>query len=149
MISRFEGDPKIILDENGADLVFKGGQPVMDAGLENAVVISLFTAKDWAGNTFFKDPNQQLGSDFEEKANQSITVSSLNDTRNAAEKALQWMVDSGIASRISVIVKNPRSNWLDIGIVVEPPGKDKFILIISRKSLNWVYQKIDPAYLKV
>jgi hypothetical protein len=44
---RTQGDPKITMENDGADLVFRGGQPVMDSGLENAILISLFSGAEW------------------------------------------------------------------------------------------------------
>lgn len=143
-----QGDPRLFLDEEGSRLVFRGGQPVMDRGIENAVLISLFTKRGWCGNVFFRDPNQQVGSDFQAATAQPITLSALNDIRDAAEKALQWMVGSGIASNITATVTNPRSNWLDIAILVQPPGQDINILLLQKHGLNWIFQKIDPAYLR-
>jgi phage gp46-like protein len=57
-ITLYDGDPRIFMDDgDGSYLLFKGGQPVMDSGLENAVFISLFTTLDppesvlgWCGN---------------------------------------------------------------------------------------------------
>jgi phage gp46-like protein len=145
----FDGDPKITIDENGSDMTFINGQPVMDAGLENAAMISLFTRKGWFGNDLFRDPNQKIGSDFELSTEQPITISALNDIRDAAEKSLQWMIDAQVASRVIASASNPSVNNLEVKVLIEPIGKDVMILVLTRKSLNWVYQKIDPAYLKV
>ena len=42
-MDNFQGEPKIFVDKNGAFTKYKGGQPIMDAGLENTVLISLGT----------------------------------------------------------------------------------------------------------
>ena len=68
MIDPYQGDPKIILTENGATLKFVGGQPVMDRGLENFALISLLTKTGWAGNFFIRAEADKIGSDFEEAA---------------------------------------------------------------------------------
>jgi len=149
MTDRYQGDPKLTLDENGADLTFKGGQPVMDQGIENAAMISLFTEPNWCGNIFFQDPNEKIGSQYLEKARQPITLASLNDTRSAAENALSWMTRSGIASKIAAVVNNPRTNWLQSVILIQPPGRDLDILLVKKNGSNWISQKLDPAYLKV
>ena len=77
MTNNYQGDPRLFLDENGSYLKFKGGQPVMDKGLENMVYIKLFTSKGWAGNTLFSNPANHIGSDFELSLEAPITLQSL------------------------------------------------------------------------
>jgi phage gp46-like protein len=149
MSRRYEGDPKMTLDEEGSALTFRGGQPVMDGGIENAIFISLFTKPGWSGNFLIQDPNKQVGSNFENTLEQSITVSSLNEMRDGAEKALKWMVDSGLTSRVTAAVTNPSSNRVQVVILVEYPGKDLDAFLALKNSQNWIIQKIDPANLKV
>lgn len=149
MSDRYQGDPKLTLDENGANLTFKGGQPVMDQGLENAALISLHTRKGWAGNAFARKPEQKLGSDFEESQQAPITLSAFNDVRNAAEAAFRWMIDVGIALSATARVSNPTGRRIDTAILVRPPSQDPFVLLDTKNGLNWIAQKKDPAYLKV
>ena len=52
MTDPFDGDPKLILTQNGATLQYLGGQPVLDRGVENQATIALFTAPGWCGNKF-------------------------------------------------------------------------------------------------
>jgi hypothetical protein len=42
----FQGDPRLFLDKNGAYIAFSGGQPVMDRGFENVVLILLKNTSD-------------------------------------------------------------------------------------------------------
>jgi phage gp46-like protein len=149
MTDRFQGDPKMTLNEEGSALTFVGGQPIMDGGIENAIFISLFTRPGWSGNFLIEDPNQQVGSNFEATLNQPITVSALNEIRDAAEKALQWMVDSGLASRVTAAVSNPSSGRIQTVVLVEYPGKDLEAFLALKNAQNWIIQKIDPANLKV
>ena len=142
MVTNFyQGDPALVLTENGSKLVFKGGQPVMDQGLENLVLISLFTRPGWIGNTLFQDPAQQIGSDFLDAANQSITVDSLNDIAQAAKRAL----DNPIFGNVIVTVSNPRSQRINVTIRIEPPGQDSMDLLLEKNGLNWIFQKLNPA----
>ena len=141
----FEGDPKLTLDENGSELKFVGGQPVMDRGLENLALISLFTKPGWVGNDLFSDPEQKIGSNFEESANQPINVNALNDIRDAALKALT----DPIFGNITVNVTNPNGYKIDVQIIIEPPGKDIQELLISKNGINWQSQAIDPAYRRL
>jgi phage gp46-like protein len=146
---RFQGDPKLTLNEEGSALTYVGGQPVMDGGIENAIFISLFTEPGWAGNYLLQDENQKIGSRFEAALRQPLTISALNDIRDAAEKALNWMVDSGLASRVTASVSNPSDNRVQVVIVVEYPGKDLDAFLALKNAQNWIIQKIDPANLRV
>lgn len=144
MTNRFQGDPRIFITPSGAKLIFTGGNPVMDAGLENLAIISLFTAPGWWGNTLFNDPDKKIGSDFEDTAMGAITLSKLNDIRQAAEKAL---VNPAFGT-ITVDVTNPVSNRIDVRILIQPPGRDVQELRLSRHGGNWQAQALDPAHLK-
>lgn len=142
MTDIYQGDPRIFIDENGAYLNFVGGQPTMDRGLENLAIISLFTRLGWAGNVLFDDTNQQIGSDFEEIANQPITFEMLNDLRNAAERAL----DNPAFGTVTATINNPSGHRLEITVLIEPPGQDVQMLLLTKNGLNWRSQALDPAY---
>lgn len=113
----------------------------MDRGLENLALISLFTRRGWPGNILFSDINQQIGGDFEEAANQPITISMFNDVIQAAERAL----DNPAFGNVIVTVENPNSNRLNVTILIQPPGQDSKVLILSRNGDNWIAQKLEPA----
>lgn len=147
-MSRFSGDPKIYITPNGATLRFEGGQPVMDQGLENSPIISLFTKPGWVGNAFIQNPDQQIGSDYEDSASGPITLTSLNNITDAAQKALSWMIDTGAASEIVVDVVNPSSNIILTTILIRPPGGNLTELLLTKNGTNWVAQANDPAHLK-
>lgn len=138
MTSIFQGDPRLFLNEEGSRLIFTGGQPAMDAGLENLALISLFTAPGWAGNTLFDNPDQKIGSNFEEAARQPITLSALNNVRDAAEKALQ----SEAFGKVTVDVSNPVSQRINVRILIEPPGADIKVLLLTKNGLNWQAQAL-------
>jgi phage gp46-like protein len=147
-IDRFQGDPKMYLDENGSYLDFRGGQPVMDAGLENAANISLFTRDDpkWGGNVLVTDPNEKIGAKFEKIASGTITVQTLNDTRDASEKALTWMINAGIAGEIIGQVSNPTGSRMQTAVLIRPVGDDPIVLLATKNGANWQAQAVDPAH---
>lgn len=149
MTDRYQGDPKLTLDENGAELTFKGGQPEMDRGLENAALISLHTRPGWAGNLFFRKPSQQIGSKYEDALRDPITLTAFNRVRNAATAALQWMIDGGLASTVETRTSNPTGKRIDTAVLIKPPTEDPLILLLTKNGLNWIAQKIDPANLRV
>jgi phage gp46-like protein len=149
MADRYQGDPKLTLDESGANLTFKGGQPVMDRGLENAALISLHTREGWAGNVFARRPAREIGSKYEESLKAPITLSAFNNVRNAAKLALQWMIDGNVASKVDAAVSNPTGKRIQTAVVIQPPSRDPLVLLLTKNGLNWISQKLDPAHLRL
>ena len=139
MTDRFQGDPALSLGPDGSTLTFRGGQPVMDQGIENQVQISLFTAADWPGN-FLLGPDNQIGSKFEKTARAPFTVAGLARVEQAAKTALA----APIFGVIEALAINPESWRLDVGIIVGPPGDRKTILL-TRNGQNWFNQAANPA----
>jgi phage gp46-like protein len=148
----YQGDPKLFLSQEGAYLKFINGQPIMDAGLENHVTIPLFTRrrakvdqKSWVGNLAFDNVEHHLGTDFLEGAEAPITVGSLEVDQKNAEKALQSLIDTNLASEIIVTVTNPSGYRKDMRVVIRPPNVPESELVLIRNGLNWVVQGDDPA----
>ena len=141
MIDTFQGDPALTLGANGADLTFKGGQPVMDQGLENQARISLFTALGWPGNFLLPD-TQQIGSDFEEKARGPITVTSLAGLEKTAEAAM----DDPVFGTIRATASNPESWRINMVVEVAPPGESTSVISLTKNGQNWINQAANPAH---
>lgn len=148
-MNRFQGDPRLILTKNGATIKFTGGQPVMDGGLENYVIIALFTRPGWCGNVLFDKPSRKIGSDFEETAEQAITVDSLSDLEESAKRALADMVSDGLAEKVEVTATNTSARNLNVRILITPPGKDAEELFLTRHGQNWLNQANDPAHKRI
>ena len=74
----WDGEPKLCMTANGADWEIRGGQPVMDAGLENWALYSMFTKPGWWGNYAIKGPYRH-GEDceFDDVTEQPLSRSSL------------------------------------------------------------------------
>ncbi len=144
MTDYFQGDPKLFLGPDGSYLEFNGGQPVMDQGLENLVLISLFSGKGWVGNYLFNDPKQKIGSDFETAVNQTITLNSLNRVRLAAKQAL----NDPAFGNVEVSVSNPTGYRIDITIQIKPPGQNVKELLLTKNGLNWFFQITNPASMR-
>lgn len=138
----YQGDPRLIIGPDGSRLQFIGGQPLMDRGLENAALISLFTSPGWCGNAFMKSP---IGSDFETECNKPITLSQLSRIREAAERAL----DNPMFGTVVVTVTNPTGLRLVVSVRIHPPGSNPIELSVSKNGGNWVSQGHDPAYRKI
>lgn len=152
-ISKFilDGDPKIGIEENGAELYFYGGQPVMDQGLENAVLLSLFADERWAGNALLTGKNEPVGSDYERFAtDEAITLTTLDRLSDRVKKALAWMVSSNLAASIDVETSNPTGRQLEVVISIAPPGDGNIAtLLVARNGPNWVAQITDPAHARI
>lgn len=144
MITLFTGDPRIFIDKNGSALKFIGGQPVMDAGLENVIIISLFTSKGYWANLLETEENKRIGSNFEETAGLPITISNMNKLQRVTESTLKWLVDSEIVESITIEVSNPSSYIKEIEILVKSGDITKILLSSSGK--NWIFQANNPAY---
>lgn len=134
--NRFQGDPKLFLTQDGVDLHFVSGQPVMDAGFENQVMISLFTKSGWWGNSLISNIDQQIGSDFEDKAKGSINLKKLSQVEQDAERVLKYRA----FGNIQTTVVNPESQRLDMTVLISPPGQDVQQLRLTRNSQNWQNQ---------
>lgn len=152
MITLFQGDPKVFMDARGSRLEWIGGQSIMDAGWENAVFISLFTTlepknspRGWAGNYLFEDQNVWIGSRYEAALAESITITSLNTARDEAQKALDWMLNTNLASEIIVDVTNPITDRIETLIRIRPPDLPVQELLLIKNGVNWIFQLKDPA----
>ena len=147
---QYDGDPKLSITESGSDLEYVGGQPVMDRGLENYVLISLFTQKGWAGNRLLTGVGEAIGEDFEKQSfNKALTMSTMATQAAAAKKALSGMVKIGIAGRVDVEWKNPERDVYVLTPIIFPPGNGSAkSMMLTKNGTNWISQKRDPAYLR-
>jgi phage gp46-like protein len=145
---RTQGDPKIKIDVDGADLVFRGGQPVMDSGLENAVLISLFSEAVWFGNAF-ASPSSRIESRFYTLSLKSITASRLAELERAVKADLKSLVSQGVIAEPVVRASNPSGDRIVVQITVSPPGAKVETILLSRYGGNWAVQTTNPASAKV
>jgi len=133
----YEGDVKLIQTDDGGDIEFIAGQPVMDQGLETAVYISLFSS-DWWGNAI-SEQNEKLESKLEDIYNRNLSNQTRLDAEEYVRKALEWMIRLGIAKRIDVSASLPTPGWLGLEItIIEPNGSEQNL----RYSINWAKQRV-------
>jgi phage gp46-like protein len=118
---RYDNDPAMRITNDGGDLIYSGGQPLMDeGGLENAVIISLFTNEDWVGNALETDPDRMMGSDFHIYFEGTpITSASIVSMEKSAERALEWLVNVGVARQVSATISAPTPKRLKVIIEIE------------------------------
>jgi len=143
--NRFQGDPAIQITEQGASMTFKGGQPVMDQGLENGVIISLYTKKGYWGNTLLRKDSQKIGSNFSEPRT-IVDLETINDYTDDARTALRWMKTENIASKIDINITNPYNDQIYTDIKITPPGQDTQELLFFKNGINWINQAQNPAH---
>ena len=144
--NRFQGDPAVSITEDGAKMKFINGQPVMDSGLHNAVLISLFTKKGYWGNALITEESKKIGSDVEVTALEPIvSIQSINNMTDAIDKALSWMTDTKLSQENDITVTNPSSNNLRATIKITPPGRDSQTLLFLKNGINWIGQAQNPA----
>jgi phage gp46-like protein len=144
-MNSFQGDPYITINNNGATFVYIGGQPIMDQGLENQALISLFTKKGWPGNYLFDNEAERIGSDFEELSRGAITLSKLALIEKTAENALA----ADIFGTVTATATNPESWIQQVRILIEPPGGREFELNLVSNGQNWINQAENPAHARV
>lgn len=137
-----QGDPRLIITSNGSRLQFTDGQPLMDQGLENHALISLFTRPGWCGNSFLLEP---IGSDFEDACNQPITKNSMLQIESAARSALR----DTIFGSVSVKVTNPSGGNLRVVISLTPSGGTVSEILLQRNGGNWIMQILNPSYSRI
>jgi phage gp46-like protein len=143
--NRYSGDIAVSITPDGAKMLFISGEPIHDSGLENCVQISLFSRENWWGNSLIDDLNQRIGSDFE-KIRTIVDRQTINDYTESANRALQWMIDTGLAQKIEVSVTNPKGNYIQTSITIYPPGQDVQQLLLTKFGLNWISQSEFPSH---
>ena len=146
---RYQGDPRLITGDNGVTISIKGGQPVMDQGLENYALIQLLTEKGWWGNTLFANKYERIGSDFTKTAHEASTIAALVKIQSAGKVALKDMVETKVAKETTVTARNPEGSRAIVSVVIEPPGKDLLTLTATKHGANWIAQKENPAYERI
>ena len=148
--NRFQGDPRWILGPNGSTLRYKGGQTVMDQGIENAIMIPLFTKrrgktsnqKGYWANLLWSNPINHSGSDYVDTViNQPLTLNGLGNIGKAAAKALK----NPLFGKVTSEVTNPEANRINNLITVSSPGNDVQFLALSENAENWRAQAFEPA----
>ena len=79
-----------------------------------------------------------------------ISGSEKESTNNRMElMAAIQALDNDAFGNVIVEVSNPNSYRIDTDIRIEPPGRDTETLKITKNGINWIAQKLNPAYLRV
>ena len=149
MTDIFDGDPKLILDADGSRLEYKGGQPVMDRGIENIVLIDLFTqnagenshTQGWVGNHLMRDESWKIGSNFvDQTLNAPRTINGLENIEEATKEAL----DKSPYGDVEATASNPSGDDVTNIINVQAPS-GAFTIRTDAVAQRWQAQFSDPA----
>lgn len=141
-------DARLVLKGGKLDLGLAGGDLAKGLDLQTAVLLSLFTdrrasdddilpdgqavqsigaRRGWWGDTFAGVQNDQIGSRLWLLKREKQTNATLNRARQYAQEALNWLVDDGIASRVTVDVAWFRFEGLAIyASIARPTGITNF-----------------------
>ena len=134
MTDIFDGDPLITIDENGADLNFKGGQPEMDQGFTNHVNFSLLTKPNhWSEDLETLEERKYKGL-FLEASGKPVTLQAIIDMDRAAELDVKGDEFGTILAETS----NPQSQTIQLDMTYTPPTGDLKILRLTRTGANWL-----------
>jgi phage gp46-like protein len=148
MNDRYEGDPRIYLEEDGAEMDLRGGQPIMDQGLENTVLITLLTDEGWQLNKLETDSRKHIGSKFLRVARRTITADNMLDIKSAILQAFKPLEENKIIKDTEAAVSSPTGQRIEAGVLVKPVRQDPLILVLEKFGQLWLAQTSNPAHLK-
>lgn len=138
------------LDWNGRffDLVMENNDLAMDASLQSAVAISLFTdrrvtaeelpdgetdKRGWWGDALPDIDGDQIGSRLWLLAREKQTEEVRRRAVEYAKESLEWMIVDGVAQSVEVIGEWVGSGFLGLAVTVQrPTGK-----LVFKYKVNW------------
>jgi len=134
----FDGDVRVVNSEDGGEITFEHGQPLMDEGLETAVYLSLFSSPGWWGNSL-STQGEQLGCTLEDLRNGTLSNKVRLDAEETCRKALAWLVSEGVADSVTIVASIPRADLLGLVITIKQPATGQATL---RYAVNWKAQRV-------
>ena len=140
-----QGDVILSQSADGGDITVENGAVEMSGGLESSVYLSLFGGNEddealndkkyqWWGNIDESDSAKTYRSRTQHLL-QSIPSTSANRKKieDAVNQDLQWMLDSGVASNLSIFISIISANAVKISIGITAVGDE----ILFKFSQNW------------
>lgn len=132
------------------DLALAGADLATEAGLQAAVVLSLFTdrlaepgdvlpdattdRRGWWGDSFTDQAGDRIGSKLWLLGREKQLPSVARRAESYAREALQWLIDDGIATRLNVTAEFIASGAMGLQVeIVRPAGTP----LIYRFSTLW------------
>lgn len=153
------GDIALILtDDNLGDLLLTDCDIDTDAGLQTAVLISLFTdrrvsadeelpagetsRRGWWGDTNPAVPNDRIGSRLWLLYREKQLSEVVERANEYAREAVQWLIDDKVATRVEVLAESTKFQQLDIQITIYRPNRDE---VKFKYNYNWQAQAANIA----
>lgn len=152
-----DGDIALVWDVLHASIALNdaGADFATDAGLETAVIISLFTDKraaeddelpatetdrrGWWGNLLQDaDDDAEIGSKLWLLRREKQMDSVVRRAEGYARESLQWLLRDRVAKSVLVVGSIPRTGWLLLQIYIERPTGEK---VNFRYEYNWESQE--------
>lgn len=136
---RTQGDVKIFMLPGGIEIIYDAGQPIMDSGLQNYILILLFTEPGWPMNKLLP-LSEQIGSDYLAECRKPITITQIRKIEISATDALKPVSDNNIGIIKDLSVKMRSGNQIFLSFVIDPPGADPIQIELSGYGNNWKIQ---------
>lgn len=123
-------DVLLRLTPDGGDITVENGLTLMSDGLETAALLSLYggneqdpgdadSSEQWWGNLGETEPNRRYRSETQYLLRSLPAVpANLRRIEEAAQRDLEWMLDSGIAKSIAVSASIPELNRVQVDVVI-------------------------------
>lgn len=145
----------LLTPDNRFDIGIANGDLIGDDGLQTAVAISIFTdarvmdeelpppqkdKKGWWGDMFPDVEGDQIGSKLWLTGRAKITTETQRLAEDHCKDGLQWLIDDGVASKISVTSVYGVNRSLLINIQITKPNGNT-----SRFQVIWDKQQLVGA----
>lgn len=142
------GDVGLTYEFDFADISVSRNDIVQDEGLETAVIVSLFTDRrirvdelpatetdraGWWGDMIPDVEGDQIGSKLWLLRREKQTQQTLIRYQEYSEEALQWLIEDGIATGVSVVATYPRREVINLVVTIQKPQGVR----VFNYSLNW------------
>lgn len=136
-------DIGLFIDNQVIDLKLEDGDLAGDESLETAILISLFTdqrvrddelpvgetsKRGWWGDMYAPIEGDEIGSKAWLYDREKITTSVLAQMETRFQAALQWLIDDGVATNVTVTVTRADTYKVQINVVITRPtgSADKY-----------------------
>jgi hypothetical protein len=136
---KYQGDPKLYVDEDGSTFRIKNGNTIMERGAANHILIALLTDEEPKHiNALFDNDYEKIKPHYQRFTGKPITSTNLQDRVSAAKADLKPLIDLRFAEEISARIENPRGIETRLTITID--GKD-FVLTSDNNSLGFLEEE--------
>ncbi|MCK5612866.1 phage GP46 family protein [Candidatus Pacearchaeota archaeon] len=133
----FAGDVKMKQEDDGGNIEFINGQPVMTGGFETATYFSLFGGNEdddgskdnplqyWGNLLETEDPSKRYVSETQYLL-RGLPASSANlrKIEEAAKRDTQWFIDTNAADKVTIVATIPALNKINISVTITAEGEE-------------------------